>query len=154
MFTKLRFLSFSKMNEIITATFLGLGTLAVQADLARGVVYHDQNRNGQRDQGEPGVSGVQVSNQLEISTTDEEGRWELPSDEDVTFFVIKPRDWMTPVNAHQLPRFFYTHKPAGSPDQSFPGIAPTGPLPSSIDFPLIQAQEPEKFEAVFFGDPQ
>ena len=142
------------MNEIITATFLGLGTLAVQADLARGVVYHDQNRNGQRDQGEPGVSGVQVSNQLEISTTDEEGRWELPSDEDVTFFVIKPRDWMTPVNAHQLPRFFYTHKPAGSPDQSFPGIAPTGPLPSSIDFPLIQAQEPEKFEAVFFGDPQ
>ena len=139
------------MSEIITAAFLGLGTLAVQADLARGVVYHDQNRNGKRDQGEPGVSGVQVSNQLEISTTDEEGRWELPSDEDVTFFVIKPRDWMTPVNGHQLPRFFYTHKPAGSPDQSFPGIAPTGPLSSSIDFPLIQAQEPEKFEAVFFG---
>jgi hypothetical protein len=154
MSTKLRFLSSCKMSEIITATFLGLGTLVVQADLARGVVYHDQNRNGQRDQGEPGVSGIQVSNQLEISTTDEEGRWELPSDEDVTFFVIKPRDWMTPVNAHQLPRFFYTHKPAGSPDQSFPGIAPTGPLPASIDFPLIQAQEPEKFEAVFFGDPQ
>jgi hypothetical protein len=154
MFKNPGFLCCRKLTEITATIMVSLVTIVAQADLARGVVYHDQNRNGQRDQGEPGIPGVKVSNQLEICTTDENGNWELPSNNDVTFFVIKPRDWMTPVNDHQLPRFFYTHKPEGSPEQSFPGIEPTGPLPSSIDFPLIQAQEPNHFEAVFFGDPQ
>ena len=91
---------------------------------------------------------------MDISTTDEEGKWELPSDDDVTFFVIKPRNWMTPVNEHQLPRFHYTHKPSGSPKQQFAGIEPTGSLPDSVDFPLYPSPEPETFQAVFFGDPQ
>ena len=111
--------------------FAGLMAITVNAqDQAAGTVYHDQNRNGVRDEGEPGIPGVRVSNQVDIVTTDADGRWVLPASDDVTFFVIKPRDWMTPVNEVQLPRFFYTHKPSGSPEQKYPGVEPTGPLPS------------------------
>jgi hypothetical protein len=136
-------------------------TLAISAavgnsqQLARGVVFEDLNRNGLRDRGELGIEGVRVSNQRDVVVTDANGRWELPSSEDVIFFVVKPSGWMTPVNSHQLPRFYYIHKPGGSPaNLKFPGVTPTGPLPASIDFPLHRAVEPESFKVVFFGDPQ
>ncbi|HCB97976.1 MAG: calcineurin-like phosphoesterase C-terminal domain-containing protein [Limisphaerales bacterium] len=128
-------------------------TLQAQS-VAHGSVYHDLNHNGQRDANEPGVPGVRVSNQKDIVKTDEAGRWSLPAGEDTTFFVIKPRDWRTPLNAHQLPQFYYNHKPQGSPESSFPGLEATGPLPESIDFALYPSKEPETFEVIFFGDPQ
>lgn len=121
---------------------------------ARGVVFHDRNKNQKRDPDEPGLPGVRVSNQQQIVTTDASGRFELPCGDDTTIFVIKPAGWMPPVNAQKLPRFFYTHKPAGSPTQRFPGVAPTGPLPESIDFPLCEQTEPSRFRAIFFADPQ
>lgn len=33
-------------------------------------------------------------------------------------------------------------------------MEPTGPLPSSIDFPLVEHPEPDRFKIVVFGDPQ
>ena len=71
-------------------------------------------------------------------------------------FVIKPRDWKPPVDDHRLPQFYYIHKPAGSPDDSFKfaGVEPTGPLPNSIDFPLTPIREPEDFSIILMGDPQ
>jgi hypothetical protein len=127
----------------------------VRADsLATGVVFNDLNRNGMRENNEPGLPGVRVSNQVDIVETDAEGRWQLAYDDDVTFFLIKPQDWQPPVDHHQLPRFFYTHKPHGSPKQQYPGVDPTGELPESIDFPLHKVHEPRVFEAIFFGDPQ
>jgi hypothetical protein len=123
---------------------------------ATGFVFHDRNSNGVRDPGEEGLGGVRVSNQREIVETDEEGRWRLPVEEDDTiFFVIKPTGWMTPVNENNLPRFYYIHKPHGSPPELYyPGVAPTGPLPESIDFPLRPQEEPEDFRVIFVGDPQ
>lgn len=125
------------------------------AETARGTVFEDRNGNGIRDSGERGLAGVRVSNQREIVRTDRDGRWELPATDDTVFFVIKPRGWMPPVNGQQLPRFFYLHKPAGSPPNlKYPGIAPTGPLPASIDFPLRRQREPGTFKAIFMGDTQ
>lgn len=122
---------------------------------ARGVVFHDKNRNNTRDADEPGVEDVRVSNGRAIVKTDREGRYELPVDDDTILFVIKPRDWMTPVDEHKLPQFYYVHKPAGSPpDLRFPGVKPTGPLPESVDFPLHRHWEPATFKALFFGDTQ
>jgi hypothetical protein len=122
--------------------------------MARGVVYEDANRNGQRDRGERGLPGVRVSNGREVVKTDRDGRWRLAVGDETIFFVIKPRGWMTPVNEQQLPRFYYIHKPKGSPSLLYPGVAPTGPLPESIDFPLNPTQEPDRFHAIFFADPQ
>ncbi|MCB0825956.1 MAG: calcineurin-like phosphoesterase family protein [Armatimonadetes bacterium] len=129
----------------------------VQTPMAQGVVYEDRNQNGVRDFNERGIGGVLVSDQMEIVRTDSQGRWSMPlRGDDITFFVIKPSGWMTPVTEHQLPKFYYHHKPNGSPDDNyrFKGVEPTGPLPKSIDFPLYRSREGNAFTALFFGDPQ
>lgn len=121
---------------------------------AKGIVFHDANGNRTRDEGEAALSGIRVSNGLAIATTDEQGRYELPVSDDCIVFVIKPRGWRTPLSDDLLPRFYYVHKPHGSPDSKYAGVAPTGPLPASIDFPLTPQAEPDKFQAVLFGDTQ
>lgn len=124
-------------------------------ETARGVVFEDSNGNRKRDQGESGIAGIRVSNGTQIVKTDDDGRYEIAVDDDEIIFVIKPRNWMTPVGPDQLPKFFYIHKPAGSPaNYRFPGVKPTGPLPESIDFPLHRHEEPDSFKAILFGDPQ
>ncbi|MGI9244471.1 MAG: calcineurin-like phosphoesterase C-terminal domain-containing protein [Verrucomicrobiales bacterium] len=123
--------------------------------VARGTVFADTNGNRQRDEGEPGLPGIAVSNQREIVKTDADGRWSLPHDDDTIFFVIKPSGWATPLDSDNLPEFYYIHKPAGSQKGfRYAGVEPTGPLPESIDFPLHQQPEPERFKTIFFGDPQ
>jgi len=121
---------------------------------ARGVVYNDYNRNGRRDGLEEGMAGVRVSNGREVVVTDWRGRYALPITYDTILFVIKPRGWMTPVNEKNLPRFYYIHKPAGSPPLRYAGAAPTGPLPESVDFPLYRHAESNRFRMVLLGDPQ
>ncbi len=122
---------------------------------ARGIVYDDTNGNRKRDPDERGIAGIRVSNGAEIVKTDEQGRYTISVDNDDIVFVIKPRNWVTPLNENNLPQFFYIHKPAGSPATfKFAGVDPTGPLPKSIDFPLRHRPEPETFKAIMFGDPQ
>lgn len=129
---------------------------SLAADTARGVVFHDLDRDGQRDAAEPGLPGVRVSNGHDVVRTDAQGRWELPVDDDTPLFVIKPRGYMTRVDELKLPRFYYLHRPSGTADEGFifQGVDPTGPLPESIDFPLYERPEPEKFSVVLMGDPQ
>jgi hypothetical protein len=121
---------------------------------AADVVYHDMNGNQSFDAGERRVSGIRVSNGREIVRTDGEGRYRLPIGEDTILFVIKPRGWRTPVSEDQLPQFYYIHKPNGSPALRYAGVAPTGPLPDSVDFPLYPQTEPDTFKAILFADPQ
>lgn len=133
---------------------LSLASAALGAEFATGVVYHDVNGNRQHDSGEPGLPDVRVSNGAEIVKTDAAGRYRLSVSDDTIIFVIKPRDWMTPVSEHNLPQFHYIHKPNGSPALQFAGVAPTGPLPKSVDFPLYRRPEPERFKVLLFGDTQ
>lgn len=138
---------------IMTSAGLSVADMA-SAGMAHGKVFLDANGNGIMDEGEKGLAGIGVSNQELVVQTGEDGSWSLPHTDDTTFFVIKPQGYMTPVSKDNLPRFFYTHKPAGSPDFRFPGVDPTGELPESINFPLVRSDEPRRFEALFFGDPQ
>lgn len=123
-------------------------------EIARGIVYQDHNSNGVYDSGDQPLPGMRVSNGQLMVQTDTAGRYELPVGSDDTVFVVKPRGFRTRVDDNQLPRFYYTHKPAGSRALQFPGVAPTGPLPTSIDFPLYPQREPDQFKAILFGDPQ
>ncbi len=125
-----------------------------QPATASGVVFHDSNRNGVRDPGEDGLENIRVSNGREIVLTNQNGGYRLPVDDDTILFVIKPRGWMTPLSELNLPRFYYIHKPNGSPKLRYPGVAPTGPLPKSIDFPLYPHKEPDRFRVIVFGDTQ
>ncbi len=148
-----------QMRRILVVLSVFAGPLipaarAAAHSMARGVVFHDQDGDGRRAAGEPGLPGVRVSNGLDVVVTDAEGHYELPIEDDTILFVIKPADWMTPVDEFRLPRFYYVHKPAGSPKLEFGGVAPTGPLPESIDFPLRPRTEPRRFRVLLFGDPQ
>ncbi len=147
---------------LVMLLVMGLGISAVRSqprdaadrELMQGVVFHDQNGNEAFDAGEPVLSGIRVSNGRDIVETDTEGRYSVPVTDDTVAFVIKPRGWRTPLSDDMLPRFYYIHKPAGSPELRFGGVAPTGPLPDSVDFPLYPQEEPEQFHALLFGDTQ
>ncbi|MEO0482748.1 MAG: calcineurin-like phosphoesterase C-terminal domain-containing protein [Planctomycetota bacterium] len=127
---------------------------------ARGVVFHDANRNAMQDQDERGLPGVLVSNGADIVRTDSRGRYEIPINEaggpaNSVVFVCKPRGFRHPTDEHSVPRFAYVHKPDGSPrDLEYPGVRPTGPLPSQINFALFEHEEPDRFQIAVIGDPQ
>ncbi len=121
---------------------------------ARGTIYHDANANRQWDDGEKLLPNIAVSNGREIVRSNEQGRYELPVEDDTAIFLIKPRGWRTPLSDDQLPQFFYIHKPNGSPKSHYPGVKPTGTLPATINFPLYPQDEPDSFQIVLFGDTQ
>jgi hypothetical protein len=123
-------------------------------EFARGVVFLDANHNQKLDTGEKPLSGIKVSNGVQIVLTDADGKYSLPVADDTILFVIKPSGYRTPLSKDNLPRFYYIHKPGGSPKLKFKGVEQTGPLPKSIDFPLYRQKEPDTFKAIMFGDPQ
>lgn len=127
---------------------------AVGQDFAKGTVYVDENGNGRQDRKEAGLQGVSVSNGREVVLTDKNGKYELPVQNDNIIFVIKPSGYALPLDQNNLPKFYYIHKPQGSPELKYAGVAPTGPLPKAIDFGLKKQEEPNTFSAFVFGDPQ
>lgn len=123
---------------------------------AKGYVFEDRNGNGRRDRGEKGIPGVSVTNgRGTVAVTDGKGYYELPVGNDNIVAVIKPAHYALPLDRFNRPQYYYIHKPYGSPEGlAYKGVAPTGALPRSIDFPLVPSPEPEEFKAVVLGDPQ
>jgi calcineurin-like phosphoesterase family protein len=125
--------------------------------VASGSVFEDRNGNGRRRPGDRGIADILVSNGREVVKTDEDGRWRLPVADGDCLFVIKPPNWATPIGPGGVPQFSYLHQPQGSPrdtDYLYRGVAPTGALPSSIDFPLRGQDEHTQFEALLLADTQ
>jgi len=137
---------------LLPALFLFVSVFA-QSEVT-GIVYHDQNGNGKKERRERGLAGIAVSNGVDVVQTDEKGRYTLPVGDDNIIFVIKPQGFRPPVNEFNQPQGYYIHKPVGSPDLIYAGSEPTGPLPKSLDFGLIQQDESDSFTALIFGDPQ
>ena len=119
-----------------------------------GVVFHDANGNAARDADEDGLPGVRVSNGSAVVQTDATGRYKLAIGDKAIIFVIKPTGWATAADKDNLPQFYYVHRPDGSPKSIRLGLAPTGPLPGSVDFALHRQVEPQRFSVVFFADTQ
>ncbi|WP_229738507.1 calcineurin-like phosphoesterase C-terminal domain-containing protein [Parapedobacter pyrenivorans] len=143
------------MKKLLTILSMLVFSSVLYAQMtATGYVYNDTNGNGRRDRREPGVAGVSVSNGVQVAVTNASGHYELPVGLDNIIFVIKPSGYTIPTDAHNLPKFYHIHKPQGSPTLKYGGVAPTGRLPKSVDFPLIQHVEPTDFTALIFGDPQ
>ncbi len=127
---------------------------AMAQSAVTGVVYQDANGNGKKDKKETGIAGVSVSNGVEVTVTDAQGRYQLPVGNDNMIFVIKPAGYKVPVNALNQPQHYYAHKPAGSPALKYKGVPASGNLPKSVDFPLTKYDESADFTALVFGDPQ
>lgn len=139
------------------ATYIGQVHTVGEAEdstIATGTVFLDANRNAMLDAGEAGIEGVMVSNGREVVMTDADGVYEIPAYDDMNLFITKPADHAVPVDAQMVPQFAYIHKVAGSPALRFGGIAPTGPLPARINFPLIEDPVGQQFDCRVFGDAQ
>ena len=132
-------------------------TAVTAAETARGHVYVDADADGRRDTGEAGLADVAVSNGHRVVKTDAQGRWQLEVEEGDVIFVVKPSGYRTQLAPNGVPRFYHVHRPGGTPaelDLAYPGLAPTGPLPDSIDFGLVPVDEPESFDVILFADTQ
>ncbi len=126
-------------------------------EVATGFVFEDLNRNGARDAGEPGIAGISLSNGLEVVQSGPDGGYSLPVAEGDVLFITKPAGYAVPLDKDNLPRFHYIHDPDGTPAEfglRFQGIAATGALPGSIDFPLRKSPEPDDFKVIWFADTQ
>ena len=119
--------------------------------IASGTVFLDTNNDHVKNDYEKGLPGIRVSNGRDIVKTDSNGQYSLSVTDDTIIFVIKPRGYITPIDENKLPIFYYIHKPNGSPEGlKYPGVPPTGPLPESIDFPLIEQTETDTFKVLVF----
>jgi len=124
-------------------------------DTVRGVVFQDLNRNGRRDEGEPGVSGVKVSNGRDVVATQSDGGYSLPARSDMAVFVVQPSGYQVPHDDNWVPQIAYQHKPGGTPKTlRFGGLPDTGPLPEAINFPLIRTGVGDAFNCAVLGDTQ
>ncbi|MEM1222988.1 MAG: metallophosphoesterase N-terminal domain-containing protein, partial [Verrucomicrobiota bacterium] len=139
----------------VAPLFLSAESTPAKPETATGYVYHDLNADGIKQPDEVGLADVAVSNGSDVTLTDATGQYSLPVDDDTALFVIKPAGYTVPVNKQMLPQFYYLHKPNGSPtDLKYDGVAPTGPLPESVDFGLYESGGQESFRVLLFGDPQ
>ena len=132
----------------------------------KGRVCHDKNRDSICQDKERGVFRALVSDGLNVVKTNFRGEYELPlpsaADEarGISIFVTQPSGWAVPVDKDNVPQFYYVHKPQGSPlgiegePFRFGGLAPTGPLPNEINFPMIRTAPKPKFKIVVAGDTQ
>ena len=132
------------LAAVVAGGSVSLGRADAGREVARGYVFDDTGGSGARGPASAGVAGVMVSNGRDVVLTDKDGRWQLPIESGDSVFVIKPPGWSTPRGADGLPAFSHLHQPEGTPARyasQFDGVAPTGPLPPSIDFPLRRAAD-------------
>jgi hypothetical protein len=136
----------------------GAPAQAAEAATISGFVFEDRDGSSRRAPDSPGIAGALVSNGRDVAVTDADGRYSLPLPDEAAIFVVKPAGYMPPVDpTTHLPRFYRLHQPQGSPaalNLAFAGVAPTDPLPASLDFPLRRQDEPKAFEVVMLTDPQ
>jgi hypothetical protein len=139
---------------VLAFFMLLISQFAISQHIARGIVYEDLNQNNKKDTREKGIPNVSVSNGVDVVQTNAKGEYQLPVGNDNIVFVIKPGNYNVPLNQFNQPQFYYIHKPNGSPVLTYPGVAPTGKLPKSIDFALLPKTVAEDFKIFVFGDPQ
>ncbi|MFC7591969.1 calcineurin-like phosphoesterase C-terminal domain-containing protein [Nonomuraea antimicrobica] len=121
-----------------------------------GRVFVDDDRDSASDRNERGLGGVLVSNGRDVVTTDSRGGYRLPVHDNMTVFVTQPSGYQVPVDESNVAQFHYNHLPEGSPALRYGGIAPTGPLPSAVNFPLVRSSLTQSSEqhCVIAGDLQ
>ena len=157
-------LEFTRREAIIVSAGAAAAALAdvaparADATSVSGIVFEDKDGSGKPGPMNPKLANVMVSNGKDVALTDADGRYTLPLPGPAIVHMVKPAGFTPPIDPKTgSPRFYYIHQPDGSPAElnlAYDGVAPTGPLPASVDFPLKRQEEPDAFEVVLFTDPQ
>jgi hypothetical protein len=125
------------------------------AQTVTGTVFIDENRNGIFDQGESGLEGVIVSNQVDVVLTDKNGQYAIPLKEGNSLMVVKPGGYQLPLDEFNIPQFSYEYEPSGSPEElKYGGLKATGKIPEVVDFALYHSDSGSDYRAIFISDPQ
>ena len=99
-----------------------------------GLVFEDQNLNGVRDEGEPGIGGVRVSDQAAVVSTAEDGTFRLQSEAGYGLvYVGQPEGY----------------KVSGSFWRQVSSDSGT----SDLEFPLVKAEPSQTFTFIHASDP-
>ena len=114
--------------------FLSLIMLSLQleAQIISGIVFHDVNKNGIRDNGEAGIQGVVVSDQVNVVKTDNQGRYQIDRASGNGIIMISLP------NEYQAVNSFWKKMDAGNS--------------GSIDFPLFKVNQPLEFSFIHASD--
>ncbi|KRA70807.1 calcineurin phosphoesterase [Lysobacter sp. Root667] len=148
------------MRPSVTACFLSLALIAPATALAlpppcnSGTVYEDRNGNGRRDDGEPGLPGIRVSDGVDLVVSDAHGSYHLPAIDGRTSFVIKPPGYRVGRRDNGLPDFSFNVQREPGPKLKYGGIPAS--FPSCRDYGLIpqQARTRPQLDVLVFADPQ
>jgi C terminal of Calcineurin-like phosphoesterase/N terminal of Calcineurin-like phosphoesterase/Calcineurin-like phosphoesterase len=125
---------------------LAVAALALSASsvdqpmLVSGTVFDDHNASGVHSAGIPGIAGVMVSNGVDVTISDQRGRWQLPVRVGEHVFVVKPSDWSAPRGPNGLPALW----------QRIEASTALG----DVDFGLRRIPEPRRFEVALLADTQ
>lgn len=99
-----------------------------------GLVFEDQNLNGVRDEGEPGIGGVRVSDQAAVVSTAEDGTFRLQGEAGYgLIYVGQPEGYM-------VSGPFWREVSSESDAVG-------------LDFPMVKTEHPEVFTFVHASDP-
>lgn len=114
----------------IVLLLLVMSALGVRAQTITGTVFIDSNNNGSPDSGEPGVAGVQVSDQASVVVTDNNGRYEIRILPGQSFIMISLP------NGHKSPQGFWKRIESNT----------------TINFPLSKTTVPAEFSFIHASD--
>lgn len=119
-----------------------------------GTVFEDRNANGAREDGEPGLPGIKVSDGHDVVITDARGAYVLPLIDGRTTFVVKPAGYRFVRRNDGLPDFWRHVRREPGTTLKYGGI-PVEPG-HCRDFALVPeaARNGAGLEALVFADPQ
>ncbi|MEL1264730.1 calcineurin-like phosphoesterase C-terminal domain-containing protein [Pseudoxanthomonas putridarboris] len=113
---------------------LALPAHALPSPCDGGQVWEDRNGNGLREDDEPVLPGIQVSDGVDVVRTDANGEYRLPIVGGRTVFLIKPAGYDLPARRDGLPDFWVHVQPEAGPPLKYGGIPEA--FPSCRDFGL------------------
>lgn len=144
-----------RLLSILLLGLLSTPAMALLPPCNSGRVWEDRNGNGRFDEGEIPLSGIRLSDGVDITLTDEEGWYHFPVVDGRTVFVIKPPGYDFPAHANGLPDFWRHVRTEPGPELRFGGIA--AEFPACRDFgllPRVDETGANALEMLIFADPQ
>ncbi|PRZ28242.1 calcineurin-like phosphoesterase C-terminal domain-containing protein [Flavobacterium granuli] len=121
---------------LLSCTF----TFSQSQSKVSGVVFVDGNKNSIQDKGEQALPNVLISNGKDFVKTDKEGRYSIKKVDGNTVFLIKPADYISPVNKQNSVLFYVPFDQVKQVD--------------TYNFPLIPHQEKKDLKIALLGDTQ
>jgi hypothetical protein len=129
---------------------------AFAADLrCTGHVFLDQDADGRRDRGEPGIADVGVSDGERILRTDAAGRYDFRVRDGRSVFLVKPAGYLAPSRPDGLPDTWRNLQRKPGPSLRYGGV-PARKRPACGDFALRRGatRANAALEVHVSGDPQ